>query len=178
MVESARKHGPFYDRYPVRLKVPAPSWELRPDGDGGERLEWSAFLARFFPNRRRHDLAALAAYGVYRNTLEQGTPQQRPTTYPSSSGSPRWWISRPSGGRDGEQAPAGRNLVSGGADLGIGGWQVGTATGRLMGTELGFRRGFLSRPTGSPSAVAGESSEAEGVPQSRAAAPANRRRPA
>ena len=81
MVESARKHGPIDDRDPVRLKLPAPSWELRPDGDGGERLEWSEFLARFFPNRRRHDFAALAAYEAYRNTLEQGTPQQRPTTH-------------------------------------------------------------------------------------------------
>jgi hypothetical protein len=39
-----------------------------------------------------------------------------------------------------------------------------------MGTELRFRRGFLSRPTGSASAVAGESSEAEVVSQSRSAA--------
>jgi len=39
MVESARKHRPFDDRYPVRLKLPAPSWDLRPDGDGGERLD-------------------------------------------------------------------------------------------------------------------------------------------
>jgi hypothetical protein len=62
MVESARKHGPF-------------------DGEGGERLEWSAFLARFFPNRRRHDFAALAAYEAYRNALEQGALQQRPTTH-------------------------------------------------------------------------------------------------
>ncbi len=80
MVESARKHGPFDDRYPVRHKPPAPSWDLGPDREGGERLEWSAFLARFFPNRRRHDLAALAAYEAYRNKLEHETPQQRPTT--------------------------------------------------------------------------------------------------
>jgi hypothetical protein len=81
MVESARKHGPFDDRYPLRQKLPAPSWDLRLDGEGGERLEWPAFLARFFPNRRRHDFAALAAYRAYRNTLEQGTPEQRPTTH-------------------------------------------------------------------------------------------------
>jgi len=81
MVESARKHGPFDDRYPVRLKLPAPSRDLRLDGEGGERLEWSAFLARFFPNRRRHDFAALAAYEAYRDTVEQRTPQQRPTTH-------------------------------------------------------------------------------------------------
>ena len=66
MVETARKHGPFDDRYPVRLKLPASSPDLRVDEDGGERLEWSQFLARFFPNRRRHDFAALAAYEAYR----------------------------------------------------------------------------------------------------------------
>jgi hypothetical protein len=62
MLESARKHGPFDDRYPVRQKVPAPSWDLRLHGEGGEKLEWAAFLATSFPNRRRHDFAALAAY--------------------------------------------------------------------------------------------------------------------
>jgi hypothetical protein len=79
MVESARKHGPVDDRYPVGLKLPAPSWDLQPDVRG--RLGWSAFLRRFFPNRRRHDFAALAAYEAYRNTLEQGTAQQRPMTH-------------------------------------------------------------------------------------------------
>ena len=59
MFESARKHGPFDERYPVRQKLPAPRWDLRLGGEGEERLEWSAFLARFFPNRRRHDFTAL-----------------------------------------------------------------------------------------------------------------------
>jgi hypothetical protein len=39
-----------------------------------------------------------------------------------------------------------------------------------MGTELGSHRGYLSRPTGSASVVAGKSSEAEVEPHSRAAA--------
>jgi len=81
MVESARKHGPFDGRYPTRPKLPAPSWDLRLDGDGGEKLGWSAFLARFFPNRCRHDFAAVTAYEAYRRALEQGTPHQRPTTH-------------------------------------------------------------------------------------------------
>jgi hypothetical protein len=80
MFDSARKHGPFDDRYRIRQKLPAPSCDLRVDGNTGEMLEWSAFLARFYPNRRRHDFAALAAYEAYRNTLEQETPQQRPPT--------------------------------------------------------------------------------------------------
>jgi hypothetical protein len=86
MFESARKHGPFDERYPVRSKLPAPSRDLRLDGEGQERLEWSAFLARFFPNRRRHDLGALAAYEAYRNTLDRGTARQRPTTHRALTG--------------------------------------------------------------------------------------------
>jgi len=39
-----------------------------------------------------------------------------------------------------------------------------------MGAQLGFRRGFLSRPTGSARMIARESSEAEIVSQSCAAA--------
>jgi hypothetical protein len=79
MAESARKHGPFDDRYPVRLKLPASSSDLRPDGGGGERLEWSEFLGRFFPNRRRHDFVAVAAYEAHRSAGKQGTAQQRPS---------------------------------------------------------------------------------------------------
>jgi hypothetical protein len=63
MVEPARKHGAFDPRYPLLSKPAAPSWVLRAD-DG---LEWTAFLAHFFPGRRRHDIEALAAYGAYRN---------------------------------------------------------------------------------------------------------------
>ena len=73
MVESSRRHGPFDIRYPLRLKLAAITWELQPDEDRLERLDWSAFLARFFPNRRRHDLEALAAYESYRNALGQAS---------------------------------------------------------------------------------------------------------
>jgi hypothetical protein len=79
MVQSARRHGPFDDRQRVRPKLTAPSRDRQPNGDGGERLEWSAFLGRFFPNRRRHDFAAVAAYEAYRNTFDQRTSQQEPT---------------------------------------------------------------------------------------------------
>src|SRR5439155_17752551 len=73
MVEPARRHGPFDTRYPVRPKLAATTWELHPDEDRLERLDWSAFLARFFPNSRRHDLGALAAYESYRNAREQAS---------------------------------------------------------------------------------------------------------
>jgi hypothetical protein len=83
MVEPRRKHGPFDTRYPVRLKRAATRWELQPDEDGFERLDWSAFLARFFPNRRRHDLEALAAYESYRDALDQASATAGPATGPA-----------------------------------------------------------------------------------------------
>jgi hypothetical protein len=86
MFESARKHGPFDERYPARQKLPAPRWDLRLDGEGEERLEWSAFRGRFFPNRRRHDFEALAAYEAYRSTLAQRTQEQRPATHRALAG--------------------------------------------------------------------------------------------
>jgi hypothetical protein len=35
-----------------------------------EGLDWSAFLARSFPGRHRHDFEALAAYEAYRNAVD------------------------------------------------------------------------------------------------------------
>ncbi|HLX31193.1 MAG TPA: hypothetical protein VKR79_00335 [Gaiellaceae bacterium] len=40
-----------------------------------ERLDWYAFLARFFPNRRRHDFAAVAAYVAYTDEFEPPTSE-------------------------------------------------------------------------------------------------------
>ena len=73
MVEPARRHGPFDTRYPVRPKLAARTWELQPDEDRLERLDWSRFLARFLPNSGRHDFDALAAYESYRDALEQAS---------------------------------------------------------------------------------------------------------
>ena len=46
-----------------------------PDPDGSAQdatvqhdLDWHAFLARYYPGRRRHDFEALTAYGVYRSS--------------------------------------------------------------------------------------------------------------
>lgn len=87
MVEPARRHGPFDSRYPVRLKQAAATWELQPDEVGSERLDWSAFLARFFPNRRRHDFEQLAAYESYRNALDETPTTAGPMTGPEHA---RW----------------------------------------------------------------------------------------
>lgn len=92
MVEPARRHGPFDTRYPVRPKLAATAWELQTDEVGLARLDWSAFLARFFPNRRRHDFEALAAYASYRNALEQASRPAAPVAsraHQSDTGTPK-----------------------------------------------------------------------------------------
>jgi hypothetical protein len=37
------------------------------ENDPPAGLDWSAFLRRYFPGRRRHDLEALKAYEAYRS---------------------------------------------------------------------------------------------------------------
>jgi hypothetical protein len=67
MVEPRRKHGAFDPRYPHLSQPATPTWVLRADAG----LEWTPFLARFFPGRRWHDIEALAAYSAYRNESRQ-----------------------------------------------------------------------------------------------------------
>lgn len=71
MVESGRKHGPFDFRYPVAQKTASHAWDLQQRADGQEILGWDAFVARFVPNRQRHDFEALARYEAYRNATAQ-----------------------------------------------------------------------------------------------------------
>ncbi len=59
MDETEQKHG-----------EPAPAAEM---------LDFSAFLARFFPNRHRHDFAAITAYAAYRNGFKSPAPAALPT---------------------------------------------------------------------------------------------------
>lgn len=66
-VEPSRKHGPFDPRYPPARHAPPPE-SLRRPGEG--RLDWRAFHARFFPESRRHDSDALAAYESYADDVE------------------------------------------------------------------------------------------------------------
>ena len=61
-----------------------------PGAGVGEKLDWDAFSARYFPGRRRHDLDAVAAYGAYRqgrdwrNSGREATPP-RLTLVPNDS---------------------------------------------------------------------------------------------
>jgi hypothetical protein len=80
MIESARRHGTFDVRYPIRRKAAAPAWELQRDWDHRGRLDWSAFVAGSFPNGRRHDFQALAAYAAYGNALDRAASLRRSST--------------------------------------------------------------------------------------------------
>lgn len=103
MIASGRRHGAFDMRYPTRRKTAARAWELQRDRT---RLEWSVFVASSFPNRRRHDFQALAAYEAYGNALDRGSPPRPSSTRGSASdtevdrggGSPPRARRAPSGG--------------------------------------------------------------------------------
>ena len=69
MVESSRRHGEFDGRWPVLPKLVTRAWVPESANTDGDHLDWSAFLRRYFPNRRRHDRAALAAYQSYKHWL-------------------------------------------------------------------------------------------------------------
>jgi hypothetical protein len=77
IIESARRHGTFDGRYPIRRKIAAPAWELQRDWDHRGRLDWAAFVAGSFPNGRRHDFPALAAYVAYGNAFDRATSLRR-----------------------------------------------------------------------------------------------------
>ncbi|MGZ4401118.1 MAG: hypothetical protein ACXVYM_09630 [Gaiellaceae bacterium] len=99
MIEPPRKHGPFDLRYPSRPTLAPPVWELQAGEEEEERLDWSSFLERFFPNRRRHDFEALGWYVAYTKRLEQGSPDER-------SGTPR----RPPARRSADSPAAGAGM--------------------------------------------------------------------
>ena len=84
MIASGRRHGAFDMRYPARRKTAARAWELQRDRDRRTRLEWSVFVASSFPNRRRHDFQALAAYEAYGNALDRSLPARRSSTRESA----------------------------------------------------------------------------------------------
>jgi hypothetical protein len=69
-IEPSRKHGQFDGRWPVRPKIAAAGWVPDRADDEAGQLDWAAFLTRFFPGRRRHDRAALAAYEAYTHWLQ------------------------------------------------------------------------------------------------------------
>jgi hypothetical protein len=108
MIDQARKRGPFDLRYPARQTIAASGWELQDDGDGPVPLEWSGFLARVFPNRRRHDLEALTSFEAYRAVLDPRILARSDTgvTGQSAFGSARLTDWESEGGASGATAAA------------------------------------------------------------------------
>jgi hypothetical protein len=86
-VDASRKHGPFDSRWPSVRKdnSRAPSSaRLLDAAEAAEGLEWQAFSARYFPERRRHDSEAVSAYAAYKEGREWRTPPARLRLVPSS----------------------------------------------------------------------------------------------
>lgn len=89
-MEESRKHGPFDTRWPCvgndtsRALSTAP---LLSAAEAAEALDWQAFSARYFPERRRHDSEARSAYAAYRQGREWRTPSTRLRLVPSERGS-------------------------------------------------------------------------------------------
>ena len=78
----------------VAVAVPAPvalaSWENEGGpppvpAENGERLDWTVFLARFYPDARKHDYVPLAAYVEYREQRRRGAEVTRPARGRTSS---------------------------------------------------------------------------------------------
>ena len=76
--EPARRRGtldPRFPRRPDRATAPPVHTAVQ---NGSGRLAWSAFLARFFPDRSRHDLEALKAFESYANGSSSGPSERNP----------------------------------------------------------------------------------------------------
>lgn len=89
-MDASRKHGPFDSRWPCVRKdnSRAPSSaRLLNAAEAAEALEWEAFSARYFPERRRHDTEAVSAYAAYKQGREWRTPPARLRLVPSKRGS-------------------------------------------------------------------------------------------
>ena len=78
-MEASRKHGPFDMRWSCIRKDNSGALSTAPllsAAHVAEALDWQAFSARYFPERRRHDSEARSAYAAYRLGREW---RQRPT---------------------------------------------------------------------------------------------------
>jgi hypothetical protein len=89
-VEVSRKHGPFDTRWPCARKDNSHAHStaaLLSAAETAEALDWQAFSARYFPERRRHDSEAASAYADYKQGREWRTPRTRLHLVPSEPGS-------------------------------------------------------------------------------------------
>jgi hypothetical protein len=85
-VDASRKHGPFDTRLPRLRKDNSRGPSTAPllnAAEAAEALDWQAFSARYFPERRRHDSEAVSAYATYKQGREWRTPPARLRLVPS-----------------------------------------------------------------------------------------------
>jgi hypothetical protein len=85
-VETSRRHGPFDTRWPCVHKDNSRALSTAPllsAAEAAEGLDWQAFSARYFPERRRNNFEALSAYAAYSQGREWRTPPARLRLVPS-----------------------------------------------------------------------------------------------
>jgi hypothetical protein len=85
-VEASRKHGPFDTRWPCVRKENSRALSKASRlsaAEAAEALDWQAFSARYFPERRRHNFEAVFAYAAYSHGLEWRTSATRLRLVPS-----------------------------------------------------------------------------------------------
>jgi hypothetical protein len=89
-VEVSRKHGPFDMRWPCARKDSSGALSTAPllgAAAVAEALDWYAFSARYFPERRRGDSEARSAYAAYRQRREWRTTPARLSLVPEEPAS-------------------------------------------------------------------------------------------
>jgi hypothetical protein len=93
MTESSRRHGYWDGRWNLQGRSTTTVVNGRPnsgsatlqrweddggrysvDGQAAAALDWTEFIGRYFPRRRRHDFEVLTAYDAYRLERLSGRP--------------------------------------------------------------------------------------------------------
>ena len=88
-MDVSRKHGPFDTRW-ARAQTEgmrAVPLDASSQAAAAVGLDWTAFSARYFPDRRRHDEEARSSYAAYRQGREWPLPPRRLRLVPSEPGS-------------------------------------------------------------------------------------------
>jgi hypothetical protein len=84
-VEVSRKHGPFDMRWPCARNESSGAPSTAPllgATEVAEALDWYAFSARFFGDRRRYDSEARSAYAAYKQGRQWRTTPARLSLVP------------------------------------------------------------------------------------------------
>jgi hypothetical protein len=100
-VEASRKHGPFDMRWPCARKDSSGAPSTAPllgAAEVAEALDWYAFSARYFRERRRYDSEARSAYAAYRQGREWRTTPARLSLVPEEPVSPPVGLEREEAG--------------------------------------------------------------------------------